>query len=349
MPMRIHLALHCNQGDAILAPDYCEEHPLGGTATAVLKMAQCLKQLGADVTVSTTSDQVPATPTDVFVIARQWGNFAKGIRPGKLNYLWCHDDPDQPVFNGMKEPGVAARVYENCDGLIMVSHYQAMRWLAGMAAPADKLFISSNGIDLARFQVNRAQLIRREPRAYYASTPFRGLDNLLELWPIVRKVVGERAKLTICSSLQVYGVTENPECEALYVKARQMDGVEYLGSVGQRQLREVAASCRALAYPCTFPETSCITAMEAMASGCVVVGTELGALPETAWRNPLLPMIGNWGDRWIEELLRVLVNDNYYGMVAEENLKVAELMGWLSVARKWLIRFQSDLAMKAAR
>jgi len=346
--MRIYLAVHSNQGDAILDPDYCEEHPLGGTATAVMKMAQCLKQLGADVTVVTKPSQIPATPADVFVIARQWESFDNGVRPGKLNYLWCQDDIDQAILDGMRDPGVAARVYENCDGLIMVSHYQAMRWIGGMAAPPDKLFISSNGIDLPRFRIDRAQLLRREPRAYYASTPFRGLDNLLELWPIVRQVVGARAKLTICSSLQVYGVNDQPEYEALYAKARQLDGVEYLGSVGQRQLREVAASCRALAYPCTFAETSCIAAMEAMASGCVVVGTELGALPETAWRNPLLPLSGDWADRWIEELLRVLVNDHYYGMVTEENLKLAELMGWQSVARKWLMRFQSDLVKKAS-
>ncbi len=212
-----------------------------------------------------------------------------------------------------------------------------------MGAPAEKLFISSNGIDLPRFQADGSPLTQREPWAYFASTPFRGLAELLDFWPTVRAVVGARARLIICSSLQVYGDQETAEYEALYEKARHLEGVEYLGSVGQKRLREVSASCRALAYPCTFPETGCIAAMEAMASGCVVVGTALGALPETAWRNPLVPLGEGWGDRWIEELLRVFTNDGYYLMQAEENLKVAQLMGWQEIAKKWLIRFHSDL------
>jgi glycosyltransferase involved in cell wall biosynthesis len=345
--MHICFAVHSNHGAAILDPEYCEEHPVGGSETAVIKMAQFFRHLGIEVTILANQGELP-TDIDVFIAVRAVNLFERGLRPGKLNYLWCQDDIDQPIVEKLTTPEVAHRVYGICDGLIMVSHYQAARWMAAFAAPAEKLFVSSNGIDLPRFEAGRRPIAGREPHAYYASTPFRGLAQLLEFWPIVRSVVGPRARLKICSSLRVYGGEEKPEYQALYDQARSLEGVDYLGSVGQRQLREVAASCRALAYPCVFAETACIAAMEAMASGCVVVATALGALPETAWRNPLVPLGQGWGDLWIEQLLRVLVDDRYYAMLAAGNLKIAELMGWQGVAEKWLMRFQSDRVKRAA-
>jgi glycosyltransferase involved in cell wall biosynthesis len=67
----------------------------------------------------------------------------------------------------------------------------------------------------------------------------------------------------------------------LYDQCRAMDGVEYVGSVGQSRLADELAGAAALACPSTFAETSCIAAIEAMAVGAAVFVTRLGALPET--------------------------------------------------------------------
>src|SRR5271154_3002983 len=112
--MRIHFAAHSNHGDAILDPEYCEKNPLGGSETAMVKIAQCLRQLGADVTMTTRANQVPAGQPDVFVSLRQWNLFNAATPPGKFNYLWCQDDVDQPFLQELKDPAIAARVYGNC-------------------------------------------------------------------------------------------------------------------------------------------------------------------------------------------------------------------------------------------
>jgi glycosyltransferase involved in cell wall biosynthesis len=171
------------------------------------------------------------------------------------------------------------------------------------------------------------------------------LALLVEAWPLIHRAVPE-AELLIFSSLKVYKREDSMEERELYEQAKNLPGVIYRGSLGQKELREEIQTCRVLAYPCIFPETSCITAMEAMASGCVVVSTALGALPETAWKNPLIPMGDGWIRSWAFEVCYFLVNQPRYEDIASQNLAVSNFFGWDLVAKRWVMRMQGDLKIK---
>jgi glycosyltransferase involved in cell wall biosynthesis len=335
--MNITIFISSSLGNALQDLEWPENHPLGGSETAALRLAQALKRLGENVQIITEADQLTQHHCDIFISLRIWQVFHQGLYPGKRNYLWCQDDSDQPLVKPLEDPQIAKPIYEKLDGVILLSHYAAQRWISTLNVPVNKIIMTTNGIPLHRFQPHPDRLSARKPWAYYSSTPFRGLELLLLAWPHILQAVPE-AQLHICSSMKVYdheGKTDaafNP----LYEKAKSLAGVQYHGSLSQSELRKVAQQCRVLAYPCIFPETSCIAAMEAMAAGCVVVSTALGALPETAWQNPLVPIADGWLDQWMVEVIRMFKANKHYEQKALQNLTVAKVYDWNSVAKDWM-------------
>ncbi len=330
-----------HHGDALQNWDYPETNPLGGSETAALNMAAALKRLGFDVTLITNQTDLPGHQCDIFISLRLWQVFADGHLPGRLNYLWVHDDANQPLVDPLEDQTLAQQVYNACDGVMVLSHYQQQRWMNTLHLPVGKIFLTTNGISLSRFATaSPVPLTSRQPWAYYASTPWRGLEPLLKLWPIIKDAVPE-AQLHVYSSMKVYNPSiQNDKNGELYRLAHQLPGVHYHGSVGQAELRHMAQQCRALAFPSTFPETSCIVAMEAMAAGAVVVGTALGALPETAWHNPLIPLSKGWTERWAFELIRIFTDDGYYNRLARQNRQTIQYYDWDRVAQRWLEQFR---------
>ena len=99
-------------------------------------------------------------------------------------------------------------------------------------------------------------------------------------------------RLKVFFSLKVYQVIEyRDECEPLYRRCAETAGVEYVGSLTQPELARKLRSVNILGYPNTFAETSCISVMEALASGCFVVTSNWGYLPEiTAGFARLIPL-----------------------------------------------------------
>jgi glycosyltransferase involved in cell wall biosynthesis len=81
--------------------------------------------------------------------------------------------------------------------------------------------------------------------------------------------------------MKIYGPTVEDDYASFYDMAHSLPGVHYEGSLPQHRLAEEMANVDIWAYPCTFEETSCISAMEAMASGTLLISKALGALPET--------------------------------------------------------------------
>jgi glycosyltransferase involved in cell wall biosynthesis len=126
--------------------------------------------------------------------------------------------------------------------------------------------------------------------ALYSSSPDRGLDLILSLWPRVREQLPD-AELLYCYSSVYDSVAEkNPKIKQFRDRVRELaeqPGVTNLGSLTQPQLAKVMQQTAVWLAPSyntvhdqKFYETYCIGAVEAAAAGCCVVVSDWGALPE---------------------------------------------------------------------
>lgn len=219
--------------------------------------------------------------------------------------LWEHLDIDQPPVSAFHDQ----KIRNLFDWVVFVSNWQMERFIKTFGIDRKKSIVIRNAVSPA-FE-NLKPIKSRDPVLAYTATPFRGLDILIHVFPEIKKRV-PKVKLKIFSSFKVYQQKkEETEWEGLYQICRSTEGIEYVGSVGQERLAKELKEVSILTYPNTFPETSCITALEAMAAGCQVVSSQLGAIPETtAGFAKLIPFTPDnkelYCQRFIETIVEVL-------------------------------------------
>jgi phosphatidylinositol alpha-mannosyltransferase len=117
------------------------------------------------------------------------------------------------------------------------------------------------GIDVATYRMDEP----REPtRVVFLGRdePRKGLDVLLDAWPLVRRVVPE-------AELVVLGASRRPE-----------PGVRYHGTVNEEQKRRLLAGSAVLVAPNLLGESFGIVLLEGMAAGCAIVASALPAFAD---------------------------------------------------------------------
>ena len=194
--------------------------------------------------------------------------------------LWTQHAHDQPGVEDLSQPAYRAVWHD----YVFVSEWQRDHYLDKFGIAPKQSRVMRNAISPPFQALEHDGDVQRQdpPVLVYTSTPFRGLDVLLDIMPAVQAAV-PGTRLKIFSSMKVYQRDdEDALYTELYARAQAMRGVEYVGAVPQHELAQELQMATLLAYPNTYPETSCISVMEALAAGLQVVTSELGALPETS-------------------------------------------------------------------
>jgi glycosyltransferase involved in cell wall biosynthesis len=280
------------------------ERPLGGSQSALAYLAVELGRRGSRVTLfcgtswprevlGVTCVSIQAIPLgslgqpyDAFIVLNGPADLGPRLRPHLAPttplVLWTQHAADQPAMKPLHQ----SEPRQEWDAIVCVSEWHRSSMIAQYGLDPARVFVLRNAIApcFERLFSSRDELAQTKGSRLilsYTSTPFRGLNVLIHLFPEVhREFPG--AELQVFSSMKVYQQDERgDEFAPLYHQCRQTPGIRYVGSVAQPRLAEELKSASILAYPNTFAETSCISVMEAMAAGLLVVTTDLGALPET--------------------------------------------------------------------
>jgi glycosyltransferase involved in cell wall biosynthesis len=276
------------------------ERPLGGSQSALCYLATELARLGHSITIlngsATASESRGVKIANISALVSP--NFFAGVDIGvvlnnaiahRLRHdlrvsiplvLWIHNTHDEPAIQDLRRP----REREDWSAFAFVSDWHRQNFEKAFQLPLEKSQVMRNAVSPAFAECSNTApwfTTGDAPILFYTSTPFRGLDVLLIAFPKIRASIPD-TRLRVYSSMSVYQVKpEADQYHFLYALARRMDGVEYVGSVGQLRLARELIGAAALAYPSTFAETSCIASIEAMAAGGAVFTTRVGALPET--------------------------------------------------------------------
>lgn len=172
-----------------------------------------------------------------------------------------------------------ASYIDKIDRFVFVSHWQSEMYRKVFNVPGYKTAIIKNAnIGTVKRQPGE----RKHIRLCYTSTPWRGLDVLVDAWKILKP---QNCELHVFSSTKIYGkdfaISAAGNYEELFDECRNTEGIVYRGFSTNESLRNELPTFDILAYPSTFEETSCIAVIEAISAGLRVVTSNIGALPET--------------------------------------------------------------------
>lgn len=211
------------------------------------------------------------------------------FEPNKKHILWLHDHWEDPENEHLKNPYSRKKFSK----LVFVSNWQFETYHQAYGIQYDESIVLKNcimpfpeDVEFEKGIFTKAE--DAELRLIYHTTPHRGLEILI---PVFLHLLQKYPKLhlDVFSSFDIYGWPQrNEPYEPLFKICKEHPNITYHGTKPNEIVRQYLAKAHIFAYPSIWPETSCISVMEAMAAGVAVVCSDLAVLPETTAGNAVM-------------------------------------------------------------
>jgi len=288
----------------------------------------------------------PAEPFKVFVSSRQPSPFEVDIN-SQIKLMWLHDVNVGETFEPIKNIP---------DRFIGLTNWHVNHTVNLYDADPNKFTVIPNGINLDRFKKDRSDDVNSDPKFIWSSSPDRGLDVLLGLWPTIRTRYPEAELHVYYGWNMIDKIIMNMRNRGgnggylEYIKSQIMGkmielgmeegGIYNHGRVGQKELAEAMYKANFWGYPTQFMETMCITALETQAAGVIPITSNLAALQETVAVKGLLvegwPQNLDYQNRWLNLLFNIIEGDDDQRKMLRENGRNHALrFTWDNAYDKW--------------
>jgi len=352
------IAVYCGPTVEAWYPGYQDSKGIGGSETAVIELSKRLSKLGWDVTVYNQCDAPPEGLENEGVHYRNYWTFNVA---DEFDVLWVWRLPELfdydlkarlkilDLHDVMTPAEFSKDRVAKIDKIFVKTNYH--RSLYPQVAD-EKFVVVGNGIDLSRFICPNCdgagsyvdamtdnlescpQCKRERYRFIYSSSPNRGLDILLDMWPKIKEKLPQ-AELHVYYGWKTFYELEknNPERMIWMRKVQEkmkQPGVIDHGRVGQRELAEEMMKSSFWLYPTYFPEIDCITAKEMQAAGVIPITSGYAALEESQQSGIKLP--GDVYDpEWQQQYIDAVIEATTRGHGAAPTTQFS----WDNVAHVW--------------
>jgi glycosyltransferase involved in cell wall biosynthesis len=245
---------------------------------------------------------------------------------GQKTILWLHNNVSQFTSSVSRVLSNNA-IKKSIEHYVAVSEYEKRVISKELDISLDKITVIPNAIETVTPTLNKFNNINKV-KLIHASSKDRGLDVLLNAIPLIT----EDFELNIFNDFY-------PDLPHNF----NMDGVNdprvnFYGKTPRKTLYKFFADAHIHAYPSTYPETSCLTQMEALSAGCYTVHTDLGALPETSLGyGKMIPFNELTPERYAEELTKAIkmIKENGYNY-KQQVQDIHDNFTWDKAKQNWL-------------
>jgi Glycosyl transferases group 1/Glycosyl transferase family 2 len=210
-------------------------------------------------------------------------NIVPKLKSTKI-YLWAHDFEFNSSGTDMTPEQLLQKWNHKFDGCICLTNWQKNLFEKKYPELKNKIFSINNGIKTELFKDIKKNKIKNQ--FIYTSRSERGLVRLLELWDGLTEKI-PNAKLVISSyndfpnkDPRIKDIDQNIIQKIIELNKKH-NNIKHYGKLNKKELYELMSESEYWFYPCTYPETSCITAMEMLMSEVICICYPFAGLVNT--------------------------------------------------------------------